>query len=550
MAGSASCLAVLVVFCFFFDFGFTQLAGLADYAETCFETSALCFISAESGSTFGCGICSQDQVRFAPFRLVAQLTELEEFLNSSVDEQEILVISTELYVSEQALELIRSQPQNVLAVYVEQESNPSDVSFPNDQGFSPALTSPNNVFSSDPMIETSWNPTGNGLRASLFSVPMYALPSAVIQDLLRNSTRLQAFGEEFPRAEMKPGGVMWACGQDAGTCLQQGTCQPVGGHSVWVAGERVNSEDVQTKELVAVSSMLDSTSFFPELGHGAWDVTGAAALIAAADAFATYKREVASTTPVIRIPIFFGFFGESFGYAGSDRFLVDVQEFTCTQQADFSQGQGYGCVSPYAPSTRFLNFRGANWNSHIHMGPVGPGADANLYGHTDGKQEDINTALKQVLQSNYGEGLVFDEEFDAEAGLPPSSSNSFVSRLPEVPSVTLTNYQESFDFEFYQSMFDNTVNSLDSICSAAEGLAKSVIQLAYDEQPDASTVNVNCTLVEEVFRCFTSAELSDCKIAAEYMPQSWLQSILDFNEETQVSQSYPSVFTPLPVTQE
>mmetsp|Transcript_20160 Transcript_20160/g.81035 ORF Transcript_20160/g.81035 Transcript_20160/m.81035 type:complete len:100 (+) Transcript_20160:1572-1871(+) len=99
-------------------------------------------------------------------------------------------------------------------------------------------------------------------------------------------------------------------------------------------------------------------------------------------------------------------------------------------------------------------------------------------------------------------------------------------------------------------MFDNTVNSLDSICSAAEGLAKSVIQLAYDEQPDASTVNVNCTLVEEVFRCFTSAELSDCKIAAEYMPQSWLQSILDFNEETQVSQSYPSVFTPLPVTQE
>ena len=123
-----------------------------------------------------------------------------------------------------------------------------------------------------------------------------------------------------------------------------------------------------------MSASLDSTSFFPEMAVGAWEATGVAAMFGAAKAFKNYtqtKEEDGSLPNQRRTPVFLGFYGETFGFAGSHMFLEDVLSFTCAQPANFTEEGRFlsGCLDPYMPSLRFQQLNKA-WYGHVHIGPV------------------------------------------------------------------------------------------------------------------------------------------------------------------------------------
>mmetsp|Transcript_3227 Transcript_3227/g.9842 ORF Transcript_3227/g.9842 Transcript_3227/m.9842 type:complete len:718 (+) Transcript_3227:306-2459(+) len=526
-----------------------KLEKLSPYAKSCFVTFDLCFVSASRDQSFGCGLCDPDQVQYGPVEFLNTTTQIRNFISRQAPEKRAILLPTEMYLSGEAMNLLQDNPEQILAVYIEQESDPAMVQGLPDRGFSPARKSPNAEFSASPETRFDWNPLGNSRRFESFSFPVYAVPTEIIREVESNVTRLRKIGDEYPRNEIQPGGIMWACGETSQTCLERGTCQPVGGHSAWVA---TSSLDEGADELIAVSATLDTTGFFPETARGAWEATGIAALIGAAEAFARFKNS--SDQAPVRTPVFFGFYGESFGYAGSHMLLNDVRNFSCNEVADFSDEKRrlIGCLDPYMPSLRFEKLRDKTFSAHVHVGPVG--TDSTLHVHTRGAEGD-NRAV-QLLQDGFRDVLTVERDaaFDGSAGLPPSSSQSFVKLFPDVPTATLTDYERAFDFKFYESMFDarnQTPAWLQRTCDAARGIGRTIVGFAFDTMPSVAQEDfVNCTFVEEIYGCLIASNFtSECRIGREYFPEDSYEWIRRAYEFANFSQAYPAVYAPLPVTE-
>ena len=228
--------------------------------------------------------------------------------------------------------------------------------------------------------------------------------------------------------------------------FEVGFCDPVGEKSLWSTFDAdLNGE----KPFILVSSKLDSNSLFRERSSGHSHRLSNIVLLGLISAM--------SNGNMANLPknIVFGMFGaESFGFAGSQRFVEDLTGFTC-QKKDLHENcplnVGKGCSSP---CHRDLDFTKLDFNkieAIIEYDTVG-----HLYNAGDYFLHADDTAQSSTLMSDFGvefEAPVYNQTsqrtvkvLPAVQGikLPPSSAMSFLKRKRNLPTIVVSDYNSEF----------------------------------------------------------------------------------------------------------
>lgn len=230
-------------------------------------------------------------------------------------------------------------------------------------------------------------PAGGGMETSSAAVPSPLPPPPPSPSASASaSPAAVTSGTKHPRFVVKTAGRSAACGQTTSDeCLGNGTCIPIGGHTVWaVAGGRLVPSRASAAipsaaagEYVAVSAPRDSRALVQGAGVGATaEVSAAVTVMAVAQAFGVWHRSYLAGDGGVdgggggggglrrlpRLPVYFLWDAESVGFAGSGRFLRDVAAFECRDELDEDGLQAdargaLGCNSPRAWSRAFEAFR-------------------------------------------------------------------------------------------------------------------------------------------------------------------------------------------------
>jgi hypothetical protein len=335
-------------------------------------------------------------------------------------------------------------------------------------------------------------------------------------------------------------------------CLEERTCLPIGGQSVWSSlGELA----LPTKrEVLAVTAPMDSTAFFHDIAQGAAaEIASLATLMAVAEAVGAYQRGAGKGKVMVRQPVYFAWNAQSWGFAGSSRFLKDVLDFECETEADASQ-MLVGCVKPYKANLRFQAFKDADWavlnlNSLIDPGPLtGQKDNATdgeepraffMHGQTEnGTSTNNSKIIREALKGVFGVNI-------SSADIPyrpPDASQSF-ALLSDVESVSLANYKKAFTNRVYHSEFDNVsripVTRRQPLYAAADGVARAVIRLCFGDEP--KRVDVRPATIDGFIECLTSNWSStDCELSRLYQGET----VFKFGTEAVRSGNYPGPFVP------
>lgn len=301
-----------------------------------------------------------------------------------------------------------------------------------------------------------WNPAGRGYGRNRYDFPIVMLDAETTTDAMSRveSNVALRFSGAVHVADVD--GSMTARG-DSLNCIEQGTCQPMGGHSVWAAmpplppmqEELPDGLETERKDVVLVVAQADTDAFFKGLAQGAdAPMSGLIALLVAARLLSTgghaesYARHIVFTTLV----------GEPWDYMGSRKFLWDLTT-------------GASTLEPLADH----NIAGV-----VELGAMGQ-AGSGLYLHRQrGADFGDTSPLVDALKGATGEGGLPVEEADASnPGVPPSSLMSFLRANASVPGVVVADFDSSFSNPYFQSFLDSADDGL--FGDAARGVNASAL---------------------------------------------------------------------------
>lgn len=384
-------------------------------------------------------------------------------------------------------------------------------------------------------------------------------PSYVLQSNGRMYACPKDAKEQLKELEEEGGDSQTPAGFDltnSEKCLKDLTCFPIGGQSVWSSLGAL--EAPAKKNILAITAPMDSTAFFHGVAQGAAaEIASLATMMAVAEAVGEYRRGAGKDKVMVRQPVYFAWNAQSWGFSGSSRFLKDVIDFKCTEKGD----NGQGCKVPYKPSLRFKDLKDANWavlnlNSILDPGlpsgqsetedaAVANATEVSFYMHgrvpNTKKEEGTETLIRDTLTDVFGEDTI------SNAGIPyrpPDASQSFFQLL-NVETVSLTNYETTFTNLVYHSQFDNVSRIPESrrnpLYSAAEGVARTVIKLCFEDDP--KKIEVKRATINGFIGCMTSNwSATDCALSREY------QGDEDFRAGQQAVRSgnFAGVFVPAP----
>ena len=536
----------------------SALAKLLPFQRQCFPTAEACVLLLNQYGSFGCAQCGADLIS-APVAELNELSALNAFLQVEEAGPRAVLLPSNLLFDPAALEMLARNPKNVAAVLIAWQ--PSGAGPP--RRYSPESAEPNkNASLAGSGVEGGWNRLGLDLVSRYYPFNVFLLPPSVV-DIIRERTQRFRGGpastatadgggslgpgdgttvsgtqeDQFPRFVVQSAGKMWACDQTVSECLNDNTCLPVGGQSVWAAATRLRT--TVAAEYVAVAAPMDSTALFHSRAVGAAsEVSALVTMLAVAEAFGAYAASQSNRT-LVRVPVFVGFNAEAYGYAGSRRFLNDIINFQCMDEEDAAATATGGCKQPFMPSLKFQVFRrsaegaedgssGTRFSHVIDIGPVGSATDARdtptpgpinttadamstprpvtneelagpfpFYAHA---ASNTSTGLQSLLLSAFqrvdppsgappaGESI----DLIAKSSLtwpqyPPTSGQSFIAEaatsvgLPEV--VTLADFDVEFRDHFYHSELSTLPSDpaplVEAIALAARGVVRTVIALAY-----------------------------------------------------------------------
>lgn len=554
----------------------SALAKLLPFQRQCFPTAEPCVLLLNQYGSFGCAQCGEDLIS-AP---VAELNS-DESLNAFLQVEEAgpraVLLPANLLYTQSALEMLAANPKNVAAVLIAWEQAPG-TSPP--ERYSPASTEPNrNATLTGSDVPNGWNPEGLDLLSRYYPFNIFLLPPSVV-DVIRLRTRRFRGGpassggdaggggsggagspdntavsgtleDQFPRFVVQSEGKMWACNQTVSDCLEDNTCLPVGGQSVWASATRLRPTS-PAEAYVAVSAPMDSTAFFHSRAVGAAaEVSALVTMLAVAEAFGAVVA-ANRTRALLRVPVFMGLNAEAYGFAGSRRFLNDIIKFECEDEEDAgSMGSGV-CEKPHYMSTlKFQAFRrqsegnedvrtSTRFTHVLDVGPVGSAAKArdpvtlvpaNASAAADATPRPVTGAdledppffahaaqnssgLRVLLLSAFSQvdappvaggpsDVALATESSTEWPLyPPTSGQSFISEAssplgtPQV--VSLVDYDGSFRDKFFHSELSNLPADpaplAAAISLAARGLVRTLVALAYFDV-DTSTNETSAAAV-------------------------------------------------------
>ncbi|KAI9003235.1 Nicastrin-domain-containing protein [Gaertneriomyces semiglobifer] len=398
-----------------------------------------------------------------------------------------------------------------------------------------------------------WNPKGNGLAYENFGVPIYGV--AADQNNARSAVPIkEAVASnaakryvEYPLYAVEFDAHMWAA-RDAQTCLRREWCDPLGGVTVWSTFSEIG--DLRTeKQIIVVSAKMDSKSFIydspgvdaPVFSVGAESAkTGLVTALAVAQALGKVIR--GPNPPALTKHILFTFFdGESWGFAGSQRFVRDISTpFTCheasssaTPSCPFTEAN---CTTPCFTDTEFTNIDFERIESIVEFDSVGhlwsgdTLGDGTIWMHVD-QMDEANVAwmnrfvgsdlLPPVNNTPVTGRITLAPAATAEFNprLPPSSSMSFLKKRA-IPAVVFGDYRTEFSNRYYQSEFDDGSlwddRHVSLMCALANVTARAVFADASGNAVVPDTLNADCGFVKELMECFTRN--ISCTLAGMFWP--------------------------------
>ncbi|KAI9264906.1 Nicastrin-domain-containing protein [Phascolomyces articulosus] len=387
--------------------------------------------------------------------------------------------------------------------------------------YSPEGSCPNCKFGlyandNDPYI---WNPKGHDLLEREFDIPIFGInPVNRISTQIYNYVmRTVEYNEEkgydnYPLQAVDFELFMWAA-MDSETCLRRGWCEAVGGLSVYATPSTDIQADDQ-KSIVMLTAGMDSRSLFHDLTNGAGhDISGLVGILAAAEALSHVD-----TSNLPKHILYTLFSAESWGYAGSQRFVQDIsQPFTCTN-ASRAVKCPYGSSAPCTnPCVSTLDFKRINFDqidSIIELGPISSASiNGGYWAHVDDIQtsESLVTMLQQqpsgATTSNTTTVSIHPAYQDSvQRRLPPGSSTmSFLKQKRNIPSVMITDFQKELG-SLYNSDLDDDIEGVDlsSMCQLATSTAKTAYLQAQGNTSVADQIAANCTLVSSLMDCLVS----------------------------------------------
>mmetsp|Transcript_14895 Transcript_14895/g.22745 ORF Transcript_14895/g.22745 Transcript_14895/m.22745 type:complete len:794 (+) Transcript_14895:182-2563(+) len=306
--------------------------------------------------------------------------------------------------------------------------------------------------------------------------------------------------------------------QDAADGVWRPKCLPLGGHSVWsrVVGqqsddnnnnrrslldekrllEENNDNNNNQKPLLMVTARMDAMSLFHDLDFGA---NQAASNIMAIMLAAKMIGQVSDFSSLGKEIVFSLFQGESFGYLGSRRFLLDILGFECKSDPvpSVSKNQDSGemaCLYPLRPSLEFSNLNGNNIAGMLVVDQIGVlTTKKNFYVHAD--KTDFGAYLTNILVGlSNDDGYTISESYiesdddeypldEDDVTLPPTPLISLLSVTNGASGgAILAGYDNAF-VTTYGSRHDVKIN-YSAIAAAATTLARATVAAAYGEEDD------------------------------------------------------------------
>ncbi|XP_060183830.1 nicastrin isoform X2 [Lycium barbarum] len=379
------------------------------------------------------------------------------------------------------------------------------------KGFSPDKKFPQAEFAPYQSGKFEWNPTGSGLMWRAYNFPVFLLSNSstlALQEIaLRNEKREKSYTVDVADFDL----VMQTTKsgtRDSETCLREQTCLPLGGYSVWSAlPPIVVSSSKKVKPMILTVASMDAASFFRDKSVGADSpISGLISLLAVVDALS----RVDGLGDLDKQLVFAVFTGEAWGYLGSRRFLLELD-----QHSDAVSGLDLALIETV-----------------LEIGSVGKGFaqdDKTFFAHSTKESATNGTlsALKDALGSLKTKSIKISRASKSNPGLPPSSLMSFLKKNPETSGVVLEDFDATFTNKFYHSHLDDLSANINSsaIVAAASVVARSLYILASDKKEInnsvLNTININASLVKELLGCLLSCEPGlSCELVNRYIAPS------------------------------
>lgn len=373
------------------------------------------------------------------------------------------------------------------------------------KGLSPDKLFPQAEFSPYKNVEYKWNPMASSIMWKPYNFPVYLLSesgiSAVHEFLSKKDMKHNTYTSDVTEFNM----VMETT--KAGThnseaCLQEGTCLPLGGYSVWSSLPPIDvSSSNNRKPVVLTVASMDSASFFRDRSFGADSpISGLVALLGAVDAlsrvegFSNLKKQL----------VFLVLTGETWGYLGSRRFLHELD----------------------LHSDAVAGLSDTPIETVLEIGSVGKGLSGGIntfFAHKTRVSSATNMtldALKIAQDSFASKNIKILSADKTNPGIPPSSMMAFMKKNPQTSAVVLEDFDTKFVNKFYHSHLDDLSNiNSSSVVAAASVVARALYILASDRKDSAlGSIHVNASFVEELLACLVSCDPGlSCNLVKDYI---------------------------------
>ncbi|KAL7254787.1 hypothetical protein ACSBR1_009018 [Camellia fascicularis] len=379
------------------------------------------------------------------------------------------------------------------------------------KGFSPDEKFPQAQFSPYQNNSYQWNPIGSGIMWSNYNFPVFLLSESSTLTLkeaaIKNDGNKKGYTADVAEFDV----IMQTTKvgtRDSESCLKEETCLPLGGYSVWSALPPIKTlSSESSKRIILTVASMDSASFFRDKSLGADSpISGLISLLVAVDALS----RVDGLDNLGKQLVFVIFTGESWGYLGSRRFLLELD-----QHSDSVDGLNNALI-----------------DTVVEIGSVGKGFSQGIkrfFAHTSqvsaATNETLN-ALQLAQDSLQSSGIKISKANASNPGIPPSSLMAFLRENSQISGVVLEDFDSVFTNQFYHSHLDNLSNINSSAIEAAASLVARTLYILASDNKDPSTmalnaINVNTSLVEELMGCLLSCDPGlSCGLVQHYISPS------------------------------
>lgn len=376
-----------------------------------------------------------------------------------------------------------------------------------------------------------WNTYGEDLFAlDLHGIPVAYVPNVQIADSLREESKKNNDASHSIVAEfnyyMGPSEVnsleclSW---KDSEGGEWAPKCLPLGGTSVWASTE-TNSQN----PVFLVAGGMDSTSFFHEATPGAnTAATNIITILMAAKLVGNIEDKSAFQANIV----FALFQAETYGFAGSRRFLRDVAYpgFQCqsdpVQTAPAKEDSELGCLNPLRQSLRFAEL--GQISGMLAVDQIGHSVSNDmLYVHTDEDNDAYGAYIANWLKASGTSQVSVSSSSTADNGdgypYPPSPLTSLLNLSGGgVGGAVLTGFDNAFTSKIpYHSHMDVAANiNLDTVAAAATMVARTAVAAANGGDTD-SAMNLIPVLsskdehFQELVNCFLHE--GSCRLIRKY----------------------------------